>query len=250
MREWLKKHAGDILTGIGCVGMVAAIVEAIQETRNEPRKPRSIKEEIEHHPKTVIFAATSLGCFIGARCTSRKQAIGAEAAILALNRGFAYYKERAADLAGEELDGQIVTTTLQEARDAADGNPPWDEDQRFCIEGHGQIFKCTMLDVVKAEYHFNRYLSMHARATLNDMYDFFSVDLTEDGDDYGWDMMGGDFFKGHWWVDFEHEHRWVADGALLLCIIKPKQKANALTIFREKRKGYYGNITQQNETEE
>ena len=230
MNDWLKSHTGEILTGVGCLGMIATVIEAIRETRAETTRPETLKETVESHPRTVIFGTVSLGCFIGAQITSRKHAAAFDAALIAITNGFEHYKERASVLAGDELDREIMQSTMREVQDSADGNPPWDEYQRFCIEGHGQLFKCTMLDIIRAEYHFNRYLATHAYATANDMYDFFGVDLKEDGDKIGWDMMSSEVFKGYRWIDFEHEHRFVANGAMQICIIRPKQKPVMLSI--------------------
>lgn len=66
-----------------------------------------------------------------------------------------------------------------------------------------RYFESTLADVINAEYHINRNLSLGAFVTLNVYLDFLGLSSVDGGDDIGWDLG---YLDGIYWLDFNHRH--------------------------------------------
>jgi hypothetical protein len=80
------------------------------------------------------------------------------------------------------------------------------EEKIFYEEYSGKHFTSTIDNVLKAEYMFNKQLSIVGYASLNEFYDFLGVSKTTEGEYLGWSVYDGYFGSSsiNPWVDFEH----------------------------------------------
>ena len=77
---------------------------------------------------------------------------------------------------------------------------------RFCIEGLNQEFVSTPLEVLMAEYEFNKLvwgLRVGEFGSLNELLDMLGAKSEPDGDYRGWSKEAG-FDNGYSWVGFNH----------------------------------------------
>ena len=235
-KSWLQDHVGDIFTTLGCVGLGLTVHFAIDETRKESEPPKKKTDTIKTHPKTIVSAVASAGCFLLGAYTEHRKNIMLSSAYATVVGGYDYYKERSRMVAGDEIHKRVMETSFEEAADRASGNPPWDETQTFYIYGQKEYFERTMLDVIRAEYMFDRYWVTHDNyATLNDMYDFFNLPPIKGGDNIGWDLMSGEAFKDYCWIDFRHRH-YVTDEGFTVCSIELVQEPAILDLTRKKQR--------------
>lgn len=80
------------------------------------------------------------------------------------------------------------------------------EEKIFYEEYSGKFFYSTIENVLKAEYLFNKQLSIVGHASLNEFYDFIGISKTTEGEYLGWSVYDGYFGANavNPWVDFEH----------------------------------------------
>ena len=80
------------------------------------------------------------------------------------------------------------------------------DDKTFYDEYSDRCFLSTVESVLKAEYMFNRQLSIVGKAPINDFYNYLGIEGVQDGDLVGWvidDNKVG--VTANPWVDFKHE---------------------------------------------
>lgn len=80
------------------------------------------------------------------------------------------------------------------------------EEKIFYEEYSGKHFTSTIENVLKAEYLFNKQLSIIGYSSLNEFYDFLGIKKTTEGEYLGWSVYDGYFGAASMnpWVDFEH----------------------------------------------
>ena len=88
------------------------------------------------------------------------------------------------------------------------------EEKVFYEEYTCKYFTSTIDNVLKAEYMFNKQLSIVGRATLNDFYELLGISKTEAGESLGWSVYDGYYgsIETNPWVDFDHSKMEDDDG--------------------------------------
>lgn len=107
------------------------------------------------------------------------------------------------------------------AKDVYDNTKPSvssDEKCLFYDMFSKRYFESNKVDVIAAEYHFNRNFTLRGYATLNELYEFLGVDKIDGGDSIGWSIDAGLAFYGYSWIDFEHDFVTTDDG-MEVCLI-------------------------------
>lgn len=104
----------------------------------------------------------------------------------------------------------ITTTTLY----SASSEKPEEGNHLFYDIFTRTWFRSSMEAVRMAEYHFNRNFVLGCIASLEDLYDFFGVELSkEEREKYRYLGWGSNYMDdGFVWIDFEHYDDVTADG--------------------------------------
>lgn len=235
---YLQKHASTILTLLGSAGVVLTTVTAVRAT---PKAMRLLEEATDEKGEeltnlevvqtagkvyipTMLIGSTTIACIFGANIfNKRSQAVIASAYAL-LNESYDKYRSTVRTIYGEDTDDAIIARMVEDTEDvyiSSDGfrlyTPDEDESDKilFYDDMSKRYFNSTMANVINAQYHINRNLTLKGEVSLNEFYEFLGLESVEKGDILGW---GSEFFEsGYIWLDFKNSLSRLEDG--LECII-------------------------------
>lgn len=234
--DWFKRNGSTILTFLGAGGLVMTVIVGIRATpkamnacanaQSEKQdgdlsKFEMVKAAAPSYIPTIAIGTGTLICIFGANVLSRKQQAALAGAYAVLESTYREYRHKVQMLCGPETDLAIEKAIKEEQQDREDDRPPWDELQTFYIQGQPQFFERTMEEVLQAEYHLNRNFILKGEVTLNELYEFLDLPITDEGEQLGWNTYDGEAFYGYQWIDFYHRHYQTEDGVNVCSIEIP-----------------------------
>lgn len=220
-----NRNASTILTCIGGAGVVVTSVMAVQATPKALRLLEEAKKEKGEELTTietvkvawkpyippVLVGASTIACIFGANMLNKRKQAALMSAYALLDNSYKEYKNKVQELYGEEASNHIQEELAKDKYEDADIELSEDK-QLFFDEFSGRYFESTTVDVLKAEYEFNKQLSDRGAAYLNELYVLLDIPTTDYGDKLGWDAYR--LFEMTWskWVDFRHSKCTMDDG--------------------------------------
>ena len=165
---FFKKNIATILTGIGTVGVVITAVSAIkatpkalysiEEAEKEKGDKLSNKEKIitttHIYLPTIIIGVSTIACILGANVLNKKQQASLISAYALLQKSYNEYRDKV-----DELYENSSIVDKEIAKDVYDNTKPSvssDEKCLFYDMFSKRYFESNKVDVITAEYHFNR----------------------------------------------------------------------------------------------
>lgn len=201
-----NRHAPEILTGLGIVGMVTTTVLAVKAT---PKAIRILEEKKEKEPDiskveivkscwkcyapAVITGVVSIGCLIGASSVSARRYVALTTAYKLSETALSDYREKVVDTIGEKKEQTIRDKV---AADIIQKKPV--SNSEVFISGNGdslcfdpmssRYFTSSIEKIHKAVNEINRQMlqDICGSASLNEFYDELNIPRTEVGDILGW----------------------------------------------------------------
>lgn len=235
IRLFLKRNSTNILTCIGCMGMVATTISGIKATskaiklieKAEERKGETLTpwEKIkvihrEYIPTVTLGFATGM-CMIGTQLLNQRQQASLISAYGLLDQTYKDYRRKCKEFYGEEADKRIIEAIAVENSESVFINASClctnvdlslDENKGELVLWYdkysSRFFKATLEKVLLAEYHVNRNYIIRGESTLNELYDFLGLERIDFGDYIGW--MPYD--EGDFWIEFNHVLSKLDDG--------------------------------------
>ena len=219
LKNIFRKDKQFILNFTAVIGVGLTMVSAIKDTTKACKiinEDMTLREKIKNTwkcyiPSSIIATSTML-CII----YSDKVTMNEKIALLnTLTTVQGKYKDlrKSVDTCDTETKEEIMKKTVR-------SNVPKDVyiertgEKIFYEEYTCEFFTSTIDKVLKAEYLFNKQLSIVGTATLNDFYDMLGIRKIETGDYIGWSVYDG--YSGSVttspWVDFEHSRMEDDDG--------------------------------------
>lgn len=236
VRLYLKRNSPTIVSCIGAFGVVATTVAAIKATPKalsliEDEKAR-INKQLEQgrwqtrvnklttaeiikatwkcYIPTAVIGLSTMVCIFGANTLNKRQQEALASAYILLDNTYKEYKNKVTSLLGEDTNAHIQKSIVEDKYEKTDISID-EEKQLFYEYNYGEFFERTKMEVLNAEYRFNKMFASNGYATLNDFYKLLGLPLTQEGDFIGWSVQ-----EGYSLVDFEHELLIMDDG--LECI--------------------------------
>ena len=219
LEKYIRKDKQFLLSFAAVVGVGLTMVTAIKDTTKACKlidESMSTKEKIKKTWKCYIpsgmVAASTMLCIIYSDYTSMNQKITLLNALMAAQNNYKNLREGVDALDSETRESILKKTVRQ--------NVPKDiyiertGEKIFYEEYTCKFFTSTIDSVLKAEYLFNKQLSIVGQATLNDFYGFLGISKTEAGEYLGWSVYDGYYGASTTspWVDFEHSKMEDDDG--------------------------------------
>lgn len=205
----VSKHSPEILTGLGIAGMIISIGLAVKATPKaldsiEDKKVEleadelTVKETVQatwkHYIPTVVTAAASTACIIGANSVHSKRNAALATAYKLSETALSEYQNKVVEVVGEEKEREI---RHEVTKDRAKNNPPGN----VYIAGSGGVL---YLDSYSDRYFTARPTDVHTAinkvydqmrnenyASLNDLYGYLNLNYTTPGDILGWSINDG-----------------------------------------------------------
>ena len=113
-----------------------------------------------------------------------------------------------AGLRVRQRGGAVGTRGTQSIHRENDERNP--DDMRLFYDAFSRrYFESTIAQVLEAEYHLNRNLSLGGDVCINDFYNFLGIEPIDGGDYLSWFYFYED---GISWIDFNHRKTVLEDG--------------------------------------
>ena len=159
---------------------------------------------------TAIIGLSTIACIFGANEINKNQQAALTSAYILLDNAYKEYKDKVGALLGDDANTYIQKSMVEDKYKKTDISVEG-EKQLFYEYNYGEFFERTKMDVLNAEYNFNKLFTSRGYATLNDFYELLGLPITQEGYIIGWTVQ-----EGYSLVDFEHELLIMDDG--LECI--------------------------------
>lgn len=205
-----KKHAPEILTGLGIVGMVSTTVMAVKATpkalmlideaecdKHEPlTKVEKVKVAWKCYIPSVITGVTSVACLVGASSANARRNAALATAYTLSESALREYKDKVVETIGEKKEEEIRSKV---AKQKLKSNPVGENQILITDKGNtlcydtisGRYFMSDMDRLKKAENEINRRLLVEDYISLNELYYEIGLNDTKIGYDLGWNVNKG-----------------------------------------------------------
>lgn len=233
---YLKRNSPTILSIVGSIGVMTTTIAAIKATpkalslmENEKAHinkqleqggwqtrvdkltiAETIKATWKCYIPTALIGLSTITCIFGANALNKNQQAALTSAYILLDNAYKEYKDKVSTLLGDDANRHIQKSIVEDKYKETDISLG-EEKQLFYEYNYGEFFERTKMEVLNAEYNFNKMFSSIGYATLNDFYELLGLPLTQEGNIIGWTVQ-----EGYSLVDFEHELLIMDDG--LECI--------------------------------
>lgn len=212
----VKKHAPEILTGVGIAGMVTTVVLSVKATPKALMliEERKLDLDMEELPPTEIVKTAwkcyippfvtgvmSCACIIGASSVSMRRNAALATAYTLSETALSEYRDKVIETLGEKKDADVRDAI---AKDKLDKNPitgnevvVTERGETLCYEPlSGRYFQSDIDKIKRALNEVNNMLLNDSYVALNDFYTEIGLGTTKIGDDLGW-QIGGSLIDIH-----------------------------------------------------
>lgn len=211
----IKKESPIILGVIGAVGVVLTAVsvakaapkaqEALDGIEDCPTMEK-VKAVAPIYAKSAAIGSATIACIVGSTILNQRQRLAITSAYVMLDQTYKQYKDKVDELFGvgssRKVEQELTRTKLEELP-----KPKDDETEMFYIKYRDEFFERNMLEIQDAMYQLNRRLAKNGEVSLNDLYDYLSLERTKEGDTLGWSSYllseNWDGQNGIVWIDYE-----------------------------------------------
>lgn len=201
-----NKHAPEILTGLGIVGMATTTVLAVRATPKAMRILEEKKKKEENLSKVeivkscwkcyapaVITGVVSTACLIGANSVNTRRYVALTTAYKLSETALSEYREKVVETIGEKKEHTIRDKV---AAEVIQKNPVTKSEvfisgtgESLCFDPmSSRYFTASIEKIHRAVNELNRRMlqDICGSASLNDFYDELNIPHTEVGDILGW----------------------------------------------------------------
>jgi hypothetical protein len=235
-KKVFKKHGSTILTCVGAGGVIGTTVLAVKAT---PKAMLLIEEaeELKGEKLTVtetvqvawkpyvpaaVTGAATIACIFGANALNKKQQASLMSAYALLDQKYQDYKNKVADIYGEEADKEIEEEIAKDKYAEYEHNGPLDNGEiLYYDEFSHRYFMASPEKVKDAEYEFNKLFAVLGEATVNEYYELLGISKVMGGDEFGWSQAAGAAWYGYSWIEFSQEKVTMEDGLEAIIITMP-----------------------------
>lgn len=225
--KW-QKRSSTVLTFIGAAGVIAT---AILSAKATPKAVEILRENsgwthegIVEEPTSIdkiklcwkcYIPAAAVGlstiiCIFGANGINKKRQAALISAYGLLRSSFNEYKDKVAELMGEEGVSEIRKAVSKDH--FKEQNIP-EEGGKLLFYDYfsGQYFTSTMAELIDAEYQMNRKFAVRGYVTIGEWYELLNLPNDMFNDVLGWSLDNEDDSEFRW-IDYEHELAKTEDG--------------------------------------
>jgi hypothetical protein len=215
----LRKDKQFILNFVSVIGVGLTMASAIRDTTKACKlinDDMTLREKIKktwkcYIPTGVITTSTIL-CIIYSDKATMNEKIALLNTLSMVQGKYKYLRESVDRTCKSETKEEIMKKTVS-AKVPKDIFIERTGEKLFYEEYTCKFFNKTVEEVLKAEYLFNKQLSIVGHASLNEFYKLLGIPETEAGEILGWSVYEGYYATtSNPWVDFEHSKMQDDDG--------------------------------------
>jgi hypothetical protein len=213
LEKYIRRDKQFVLNFVAVLGVGLTMISAIKDTTKACKlinDEMSFKDKVKtswkcYIPSSIVAASTML-CIMYSDYTTMNQKITLLNALMTVQNNYSNLRTSVNEVCNKETKEEILKNTI---REKVPKNIYIEQtgEKIFWEEYTGKFFTSTIDNVLKAEYLFNKQLSIVGYASLNDFYDLLGISKTEAGEILGWSVH--DCYSSadttNPWVDFVHE---------------------------------------------
>ena len=219
LSKYVRKDKQFVLNFAAILGVGMTMISTIKDTSKACKmvdEDMTLKEKVKVSWKCYIpsglIAASTIACIMYSDYTTMNQKISLINALGVAQTNYNNLRDSVEKNCDQDTRDAIMKDTIRK-------NVPKDlyiertEDKIFYDEYRGGFFSSTIDNVLKAEYLFNKQLSIVGSATLNDFYNILGISETDLGNYVGW-IAENECYRlvdASPWVDFIH-YKMMDDG--------------------------------------
>ena len=215
-KKFCKKNSPDILTAVGVVGLVGAVVESVKVTTKAARlieeaecakgesltKLEVVKTVGPSYIPVVVSTGVGVSCIVGARKIDRKRQAALMAAYALSENNLKEYKQKVTEVLGEKSEKKVRDAIAQEQviKNPVSDNDIFDTglgDTIFYDPYSSRYFKSNIESVRRALNNLNYRLMSEMWVSVNDLYEEIGLAPTKMGDQLGWNIDAGLIYVGN-----------------------------------------------------
>lgn len=204
------KHSPEILTGIGVVGSIGAVILSVKTTSKVVLKIDEIESSnnCRLSPKEIVklcwkdyvpiaaLEIMSISCIIGGNSINLKRNAALGAAYAISEKTLIKYRDKVIETIGEQEE-QKIREKIHE--DDIKNNPPQQSNIIITSSGNtlfkdaisGRYFRSDMITINKVINELNERINHQDYVSLNELYLGFGLDPLKEGDVVGWNITNG-----------------------------------------------------------
>lgn len=216
----MRKDKAFIFTSLSVIGVGLTVLSTIKDTTKACKlidEKMSFSDKVKKTWKCYIpsgiVATTTILCIVYSDHISQKEKVSLIAALMATQNNYATLRNSVNEVCDDDVKNKINNKVI-ENKIPKELYIERTGEKLFYEEYTCTFFISTIDAVLKAEYTFNKQLSVVGYATLNDFYETLGISKTEAGEYLGWSVYDGvnKVATVNPWVDFVHEKMEDDDG--------------------------------------
>lgn len=216
----IRKDKQFILNFLSVIGVGITMATTIKDTTKACKlvdEDMTLREKIKRTWKcyipSCIIATSTILCIIYSDKVTMNEKIALFNALSTAQNNYKNIRENINEVCDEQTKKEINKNLIKD-KVPKDLYIDRTGEKIFYEEYRGQFFSSTIDNVLKAEYKFNKHLSIIGKASLNDFYKYLGLSDIDSGDRLGWTIDYGytGINETNPWVDFEHSKMEDDDG--------------------------------------
>ena len=216
----IRKDKQFLLTSLSVVGVGLTLYSAIKDTtkackiiNGKMTFKEKVKKTWKYYIPSFTIATGTILCIIYSDHITQKQKATLLAALATAHNNYNSLRNSIDEVCDDETKQKIYNNITKSKISREDYEDRTDE-KIFYEEYGSKMFQMTIEDLLRAEYAFNKQLSIVGMASLNDFYDFLGLPKTDYGERVGWSVYEGYYglTTRNAWVDFVHSKMESDDG--------------------------------------
>ena len=222
MKKIFRTDKQFIFNMTAIIGLGFTVATTIHDTikankliDKDMNKQEIVKKTWKCYIPTSIAVSTTILCIIYSDHISQKEKMSLLTSMMSIQNHYIALRKNVDEFCDDETK-DLMRKNIIKNKVTKDVYLERTEDKLFFEEYSGQFFSASIDKVLKAEYNFNKQLSITGLASLNDLYNYLGINETNDGQYLGWasEMDPGYFGTKTTapWVDFIHDKMVDDDG--------------------------------------
>lgn len=216
----MRKDKSLLINSLSILGVGLTMISTIRDTTKACKLvddkmtfSDKVKKTWKCYIPSGMIAASTILCIVYSDHVSQKEKASLLAALMATHNNYKTLRKSVDDACDDDIKNKINNNIIA-------NKVPKDlyierTGEKLFYEEYTCVFFISTIDaVLKAEYAFNKQLSVVGYATLNDFYEQLGISKTEAGEYLGWSIYDGvnKISTINPWVDFVHEKMEDDDG--------------------------------------
>lgn len=220
LTKFIRKDKQFILNFAAVLGVGLTMVSTIRDTSKACKivnDDMTLKDKINKTWKCYIPSATiassTILCIIYSDYVTMNEKISLLNSLISVQSNYKIFRQSVEETLDDETKDEIMKKTIR-SKVPKELYIERTEEKVFYEEFRGKFFTSTIDNVLKAEYLFNKQLSIVGHASLNDLYKLLGISETDSGKYLGWSIYEGYFSTNSVdpWVNFQHKKMEDDDG--------------------------------------